>query len=222
MESHETDRGTSVRDRETAGTRRCPGCGHASRGRATGGVTRRVVLAGTVGLAAGLAGCGSESGGEVPEPITLGQADQCELCGMVIPNHPGPSAQIFYRDRRPSGHDNPARFCSTWEAFQYDFERQDEGWTRAVFYVTDYSAVDYELTSDAGDLLISTHPEAEAFVDATTVTFVAGSEVKGAMGRDLIGFSEAADAEAFQADHGGDVLTFDEVSRSTIAQLAST
>jgi nitrous oxide reductase accessory protein NosL len=141
---------------------------------------------------------------------------------MVIPNHPGPSAQIFYRDRRPSGHDNPARFCSTWEAFQYDFERQDEGWTRAVFYVTDYSAVDYELTSDAGDLLISTHPEAEAFVDATTVTFVAGSEVKGAMGRDLIGFSEAADAEAFQADHGGDVLTFDEVSRSTIAQLAST
>jgi nitrous oxide reductase accessory protein NosL len=217
----------SDRDRRQTGTntRRRTGCGdghcHAVGGR-TDGVSRRTVLAGTVGAAAWLAGCGGNaSGDEVPEPVTLDQSDQCDVCGMVIPNHPGPSAQIFYRDQRPSSHDNPARFCSTWEAFQYDFERQDRGWRRAVFYVTDYSAVEYELTRDGGDTLVSTHPEAGAFVDATAVTFVVGSEVKGAMGRDLIGFSDRADAEAFRDDHGGDLTTFDAVDRDTIALLAS-
>jgi nitrous oxide reductase accessory protein NosL len=140
---------------------------------------------------------------------------------MVIPNHPGPSAEIFYRDQRPSGHDNPARFDSTWEAFQYDFQRRDRGWQREAFYVTDYSAVDYELRTDGGETRISTHPAAEAFVEASAVTFVAGSEVNGAMGRDLIGFSEAADAEAFAAEHGGDLLALDEVTRQTVATLGN-
>jgi nitrous oxide reductase accessory protein NosL len=183
--------------------------------------SRRAVLAGGAALAAGLAGCqGSSNGDEpAPEPVTLGQGDQCEVCGMVIPNHPGPTAEIFYADEEPSGHENPARFDSTWEAFQYDFERQNRGWTRSAFYVTDYSTVDYELRTDAGDTLISTHVEAADFADATTVTFVVGSEVKGAMGRDLIGFSAQADAEAFQSEHGGEMRAFDEVTEQTIAGL---
>jgi copper chaperone NosL len=189
-------------------------------------VSRRVVLSGTALAAVGLAGClgggGKSDGGDDPDPISLGQDDQCEVCGMIIPNHPGPTTEIFYETETPSGHPNPARFDSTWEAFQYDFDRQNRGWTRQVFYVTDYSAVDYKLTSDAGDTLISTHVRAENFVDATAVTFVAGSEVKGAMGRDLIGFSERADAEAFQSEHGGSLVAFDEVTEATIAELAGT
>jgi nitrous oxide reductase accessory protein NosL len=207
----------------TGDGREC-GCARHTHSRANGGepgLTRRGAIVGGVGLAVGLAGCLGSGGGEVPEPVALTQADQCEVCGMVIPNHPGPSAEIFYRDQRPSGHDNPARFCSTWEAFQYDFERRDRGWTRDAFYVTDYSTVDYDLVTDAGDTLISTHPEAAAFVDAAGVTFVAGSEVKGAMGRDLIAFSAAGDAEAFQAEYGGDRLALDEVTRQTIATLAN-
>jgi nitrous oxide reductase accessory protein NosL len=155
----------------------------------------------------------------MPEPVTLTTEDQCEVCGMVIPNHPGPSTEIFYRDEQPSGHDNPARFDSTWEAFQYDFERQDRGWERTAFYVTDYSSVDYTLTQDGDSMLISTHPEADAFVDATEVTFVANSEVKGAMGRDLIGFSAEADADSFSDEHGGTLLSFGDVTRETVAGL---
>ncbi|WP_340099855.1 nitrous oxide reductase accessory protein NosL [Salinibaculum salinum] len=195
------------------------------RGASEAALTRRTVLAGSAAVALGLSGClGSDGddGGDVPEPISLTQDDQCEVCGMVIPNHPGPNAQIFYADQTPTGHPNPAHFCSTWEAFQYDFERQNEGWNRDVFYVTDYSSVDYELTTDAGDTLISTHVEADAFVDAAGVTFVAGSEVKGAMGRDLIGFSDQADAEDFQSEYGGTVVAFEDVTESTIAELAST
>jgi nitrous oxide reductase accessory protein NosL len=183
------------------------------------------VLTGGAALAASLAGCLGSNGGDseaAPDPIALTQSDQCDVCGMIIPNHPGPSAEIFYESQTPSGHANPARFCSTWEAFQYDFERQNGGWTRQVFYVTDYSVVDYELITDAGDSLISRHVGADTFVDASDVTFVAGSEVKGAMGRDLVGFSERSDATAFQSEYGGTLVAFDEVTEATIAELAST
>lgn len=188
-------------------------------------ISRRRLCAGlAVGVAA-LAGCsggGSDGGpttGEVPAAVTLTTDDACEVCGMIIPNHPGPTTEIFYPGRSPSGHDNPARFDSTWEAFQYDFDRQDEGWERAVMYVTDYSAVDYDVFEESGDKLISTHPQAESFTTAAEVTFVAGSEVKGAMGRDLIAFSAAADAESFEGEYGGERVTVDEVTPELIAQL---
>ncbi|MFB6082757.1 MAG: nitrous oxide reductase accessory protein NosL [Halorientalis sp.] len=186
---------------------------------------RRTVLGGlgAVGVAA-LAGCsqnggtGTETGG-VPAAVTLTTADTCDVCGMVIPNHPGPSAEIFYPDHRPSGHENPARFDSTWEAFQYDFERSDRGWERSVMYVTDYSAVDYELFDFRGTKGISTHPEASAFAPASEVTFVANSAVVGAMGRDLIGFGDEGDASSFREEYGGKLVTVDEVTPRLIAQL---
>jgi len=193
---------------------------HATSGSVDPG--RRRVLAGTgLLLGLGLAGCLGDGGdgGAVPDPVTLTQADECDVCGMVIPNHPGPTTETFYADQQPSGHDNPARFDSTWEAFQYDFERENQGWERQAMYVTDYSSVDYEITEDGGDLLISTHPEAEAFAPAGEVTFVVGSEVIGAMGKDLVAFTDDGDAEAFQADHGGELLALDEVTPSVIAGL---
>jgi nitrous oxide reductase accessory protein NosL len=189
------------------------------------GIARRTVLGGVAAIATANAGClgfgGSGDDEAVPDPVTLTQDDQCEVCGMVIPNHPGPTAQIFYAEETPSGHENPAHFCSTWEAFQYDFQREEEGWDRQVFYVTDYSAVAYDLITDAGDTLISTHVQADDYVDGEEVTFVAGSEVKGAMGRDLIGFSEESDAEQFQSDHGGTVVAFGDVTEQTIAELSA-
>ncbi|MFB6202481.1 MAG: nitrous oxide reductase accessory protein NosL [Halorhabdus sp.] len=184
------------------------------------GVTRRRVL-GAVGAATtlGLAGCLSA---QTPDPVTLTDDDACDVCGMIIPHHPGPSAEIFYRNKDPSGHDNPARFDSTWEAFEYDFDRRDRGWTRAAFYVTDYAAVDYEVRTEAGTQLISTHPQRSAFIDAlsASVTFVVGSSVEGAMGQDLIGFSDEADAEAFRGEYGGNLVAFGEVTRSMVGQLS--
>jgi nitrous oxide reductase accessory protein NosL len=190
------------------------------------GVTRRRVCTAVAAGAVALAGCssgGDSSGGpttgDVPPAVTLTTDDACDVCGMVIPNHPGPTTEIFYPGRSPSDHDNPARFDSTWEAFQYDFDRQDEGWERAVMYVTDYSAVNYDVFEEGGDRLVSTHPQADSFVRAAGVTFVAGSEVKGAMGRDLIAFSEQGDAESFGDEYGGELVTVGEVTPELIAQL---
>jgi nitrous oxide reductase accessory protein NosL len=179
--------------------------------------TRRHAIAATVGITAGLAGCLGGDGSDAPAAVTLSEEATCDVCGMVISQHPGPTAEIFYADRRPGGHDNPARFDSTWEAFQFDFERED--WSREAFYVTDYAAVDYEIRTDGDQQVISTHYDAASFVDATTVTFVAGSSVVGAMGEDLIGFADEAEAESFQAEHGGEIVGFDEVTPELLSTL---
>lgn len=181
--------------------------------------SRRRVLgaAGAVGVAA-FAGCAGGSGA-APSPVTVDPEATCDVCGMVVAAHPGPSSEVFYAENRPAGHANPARFDSTWEAYRFHFARRDRGWTAAAFYVTDHSSVDYRLFTDDGDVLVSTHPEAEAFVAAGEVTYVVDSEVKGAMGRDLIGFSDRADAAAFRAEHGGRLATHDEVTPATVAGL---
>jgi len=181
--------------------------------------SRRAVLGATAAATASLAGCGGSA--DVPDPITIGEDDRCDVCGMVITNHPGPIAQIFYADNEPADHGNPARFCSTWEAFQYDFNRQDEGWTRRAFYTTDYSTVDYEITTDGGERFISAHPGAEAFAVGESVTFDAGSSALGAMGPDLIGFTDETDARAFADQYGGEVVAFADVTPSIISELGT-
>lgn len=204
--SHAVDRSGRDRARPNSGSPDAP-------------VSRRTVLG--AGVACGLcalAGCAG-GGGSAPAPVALDGSDTCDVCGMVIPAHPGPSSEIFYASREPNGHANPARFDSTWEAFEFDFAREE--WTREAFYVTDYSSVAYDIRVDAGQKLISRHVGAEAFVDAESVSFVAGSSVVGTMGEDLIGFSSRADAESFQDDHGGDITTFSAVTPTTISQLGT-
>ena len=186
-----------------------------------GSICRRHVLSGigSVG-AATLAGCLSSSGTptpQAPDPVTIADEATCDVCGMVISQHPGPSAELFYADNQPNDHSNPARFDSTWEAFTFDFERED--WTRQSFYVTDYSSVEYQITTDRGQKLISRHVGADTFAEATGMTFVAGSSVLGTMGEDLIGFSDREEAESFQADHDGDVVTFEDVTPTLVSQL---
>lgn len=185
-----------------------------------GAITRRAVLlaTGTASTLA-LAGCLGGDGGAAPAPVGIESDWSCDVCGMVIRNHPGPNAEIYYADERPNDHDNPARFCSTWEAFQFDFEKRDAGWSREAFYTTDYSSVDYDVYRESGDTLITSHADAEAFVDAEDVTFVVASEAKGAMGEDLVGFSDSAEAEDFAEQYGGDVVAFADVTRDTIAGL---
>jgi copper chaperone NosL len=185
-----------------------------------GAITRRaVILATGTASTMALAGCLGGDGAAGPDPVAIEADWSCDVCGMVVTNHPGPNAEIYYADERPNDHDNPARFCSTWEAFQFDFEKRDAGWSREAFYVTDYASVDYDVFQESGDPLISSHAEADAFTDATDVTFVVASDVKGAMGEDLIGFSDSADAEDFAEQYGGDVVAFADVTRETIAGL---
>lgn len=172
-------------------------------------------------FAAGCVGGASEPEADAeeppPEPIDLGGGKIDDLGGMIIGEHGGPNGQIFYAEESPEGRENPAWFHSLLATlFPYHFEREDRGWTARVVYVTDYSAVDYELTTHGGNVVISSHTDPETFADARELRYVAASDVLGGMGPDLIPFSENADLEAFRVDHGGEVLECDEITEERI------
>ena len=200
--------------------------------------TRRVFLAGTgaAGLAA-LAGCLGEDavpglgGGEVPDPITL--SDQsCDECGMVIDQYNGPVGQAFYDDvQEVAGEDrdedDPAWFCSSTCTYEFVLNRQDDGHDPQVIYLTDYSAVDWEVVEEerrAGDetvvdTYISAHLEGEDFADVTDLTFVADSDLEGAMGTSIIGFSDSDDAQSFLEEYDGIELEHDQIDRDVLSGL---
>ena len=188
--------------------------------------TRRVFLAGTgaVGLAA-LAGCLGEE--EAPDPITL--SDQsCDQCGMVIDQYNGPVGQAFYEEDVPEGRgDDPAWFCSSTCTYQFVFDEEDLGHDPLGIYLTDYSNVDWDVVEEerqAGDetvvdTYISAHLEAEDFADATDLTMVADSDLEGAMGTSIIGFSDSEDAQTFLEEHGGIELEHDQIDREVLSGL---
>ena len=182
---------------------------------------RRAVLGASAGVAASLAGClGTLTGdGETPTAISLGEGLDCDVCGMVIEQHPGPNAQVFYDGDSPEGHDNPARFDSLKQCFfPYRLEREQLGWDLTVAYVTDYSSVDYDVSTQGGTTTISSHVASESFARAADLQYVVNSEVEGAMGPDFVPFSEQADAESFADEYGGEVVAYDDIGEGLVGQ----
>lgn len=190
---------------------RCPGCGVDP--------TRRRLLQLTAGTAvAGLAGCGGGGSTTVPAPIALDGRKQCDVCGMVIEDHPGPNGQIFFDDHSPSGHDNPAWFDALTDLFSYLFEKETLDWKPVVTYVTDYSTVDYSIEDHEDTTYIESFVAAETFAAADEVVYVIESGVNGAMGPDLIPFSDPEEAATFSETHGGTIIEYEAIDQSMIAR----
>ncbi|KAB1185047.1 MULTISPECIES: nitrous oxide reductase accessory protein NosL [Haloferax] len=183
-------------------------------GRSSSAYTRRTALKALFcGATVGLAGCLGDDTASKPAPVDLSGGKEDDQGGMVIGLHAGPNGQIFYRDHEPDGHPNPAWFHTlSMGLFPYYFEHQQMGWEATAIYVTDYSIVDYTLTTDGGETFISTHTDADTFGDATEMTYVVDSEVNGGMGKDLIPFSVTDDANAFVDEHGGSTVEFADVT----------
>lgn len=182
---------------------------------------RGFLLTGSAVGAELLAGCssGESNGGAPPDPIPLAANRECDVCGMVISEHPGPNGQIFYREHSPENHDAPARFDSTKAClFPYYFEHEQRGWTAEVVYVTDYSTVDYEISDIEGRTYIETATSAETFSNAEDVVFVVGSDVHGAMGPDFIPFSDEDDGASFTDEFGGRTVTVDEITPAMLGR----
>lgn len=180
----------------------------------TRGPTRRQLLAGTATLLA-LAGC--QSGGDTREPVTIDEGDNCVQCGMVISDHPGPVGQTYYRDNTPTGQDEPARFCSTTCTYRHRFAKEQQGWTPAATFLTDYSAVDYDVRTDGGATVLTHHLDASSFGATSGLTVVANSDVQGAMGTAIVPFSDSADAESFAEEYGGQTLPAEDIQRELVS-----
>ena len=178
------------------------------------------VAAGGLGAFAGCLG-GDREG---PDPVSLDQGQSCDNCNMRIEVHPGPVGEAFYGDDAPPSlpddrENGIAWFCSSVCTYTYLLENEERGHEPRISYGTDYSSVDYDLTDDSGTTVISAHLGAEAFADLHELNFVANSDVEGAMGGSLIGFTEGDDAEAFADEHGGEIITHDDVTREVLSAL---
>lgn len=147
--------------------------------------------------------------------------------GMVIGAHGGPNGQVFYADTDPKPEqgtaesspqaDNGAWFHTlAYGLFPYHFEMVGEGATATVIYVTDYSVVDRERADGADRQQMPAPTAADTFADATELTYAVETGVRGAMGPDLMPFSDPDDAAAFVGSHGGHTVSYDDIDRPLI------
>jgi nitrous oxide reductase accessory protein NosL len=138
---------------------------------------------------------------------------------MVIQKHPGPVGQVFFEENTPDGHENPAYFDALKQCmFPYRLERESRGWSVAAQYATDYSNVDYDVTSEGGETYVSSHVAADAFAPTAELYYVVESEVRGAMGPDFVPFSDEDDATAFAGEYGGEAVEYDEIGEGLIGK----
>jgi len=179
-------------------------------------LTRRTVTKSAAAVTvAALAGC---TGEETPDPVSIESGDECDECGMVITDHPGPVGETYFEENSPADGDEPAQFCSASCAYRYTIDRENEGWNTVAMFLTDYSSVDYEV-SGSETKVISAHFEAAAFAATDALEIVVDSEVEGAMGPSLIPFSETDDAEAFGDEYGGQQMAATDVTDETLAGI---
>jgi copper chaperone NosL len=138
-----------------------------------------------------LAGCIREEVAK-PLPIELTREHACTVCGMIIADFPGATAQIHYREGKTDF------FCSTLEMFLFYLQSDRPGDITAI-YVNDMGKADRD------------HP-GNHWVDAQRASYVYGGDIMGPMGEALVPFSDVKDAEAYVKDHGGRIVMFNDVT----------
>lgn len=132
---------------------------------------------------------------ELPSP---GENATCPVCGMFVARYPAWVATVLYRD----GHAH--HFDGAKDLFKYLFDLPRYAPDRsaaaiAAIGVTEYYNLDR--------------------IDARRAWFVIGSDVLGPMGHELVPLASEADAEAFVADHGGQVIRFEAVDAELLERL---
>lgn len=144
-------------------------------------------------LAVLLASCDEEKA--TPPPHELSANDISHYDQMLVVDHAGPKAQIFLESR-----DEPVWFSSVRDAFAF-YLLPEEPRDIAAIYVTDMGrAKGWE------------DPGPGVWIGAREASYVIGSERRGGMGaEEPVPFGERAAAEAFVANHGGEIVEFDGV-----------
>jgi copper chaperone NosL len=132
-------------------------------------------------------------------PVKPGPKDKCTVCGMFVAKYPEWVAAIAFRDGTRVFFDGVKDMLK----YYFNMTKYAPGKTTAdiqAIHVTDY----YRLEPISGR---------RAF-------YVAGSDVYGPMGRELIPFEKEAEAQEFMKDHKGKaVLPFDKIDLSLVMGL---
>ncbi len=123
--------------------------------------------------------------GEEKKAFKLSPKDKCPVCGMFVAKYPDFVAGIQFRDG------TYAFFDGTKDMFKYYFDLKK--------YAPSKKAADI-------DMIRVTNYYDLTLINGLEAFYVAGSDVYGPMGRELIPFSREGDAREFLKDHKGKSL----------------
>jgi nitrous oxide reductase accessory protein NosL len=138
-------------------------------------------------LLALLAGCASTAG-------PPSEKDRCPVCGMSVAAYENWIASVVFHDGQEVFFDGPK------DLFRFLHDPGKYG--RAADGIAEIRVTDY----------YTTRP-----IEAHDAVFVAGSDVMGPMGHELVALRSRNEAESFVKDHGGNaILEFDEVTEEQI------
>jgi copper chaperone NosL len=149
-----------------------------------------------------LAGCDdSAKESQAMPPIAIHQGDECHVCGMIITNYPGPKGELYIR-----GNKHPYKYCSTRDLFSH-YLQPEVKIAATQIYVHDMAVTNWD------------KPGNDAFTNARTAWYVIDQPMKGAMGPTLASFAKKSDAQEFVRQHGGRIISFDEITLKILANL---
>lgn len=152
-------------------------------------------------IVVGLAACGEAEKKQLAlEPVAFHDSDECHVCGMVITRFPGPKGQAVSQDKT-------RKFCSTAEMLGWWLQPENQN-LKAELYVHDMGRSDWN------------RPDDKHLIDATEAWYVAGTELKGAMGIVLASFADKQAAQALADEHDGSVLAFGEIDQALLQRRA--
>ena len=141
-----------------------------------------------------LVACGEEER-PVPPAREISAGDISHYDQMIVLDHEGPKAQIWLASRG-----EPIWFSSVRDAFAFHF-LPEEPRDIAAIYVT-----------DMGRAASWADPGPGTWIEARDARFVIGSDRRGGMGaEEPVPFGTEEAAQVFAAEHGGEVVSFEEV-----------
>lgn len=131
----------------------------------------------------------------LPDPVDMTAEAVGHYCQMNMLEHPGPKAQVHL-----SGLLNPLFFSQVRDAVAYQ-RMPEQSHAIVVIYVSDMGGgADWE------------DPGSHNWISAETAIYVVGAQIVGGMGApELVPFSTRVEAEAFVSNHGGDIMSLDEI-----------
>jgi copper chaperone NosL len=149
---------------------------------------------------AGFDGCNEQVAKKPPPPFEMTSDAIGHYCNMNLSEHAGPKGQIILEGRA-----SPVWFTSARDTLAFTMLPEEPKDIRAIY------------VSDMGKALDWNQPGANNWVEARQAFFVIESNAKGGMGAaEAVPFSSRSVAEKFAVDHGGKVVTFEQIPRDYI------
>lgn len=130
-----------------------------------------------------------------PQPVSMTAEATGHYCQMIVLDHEGPKAQAHV-----AGLDHPLWFSQVRDVIAYLRMPEETDEVRAVY------------VSDMGKASSWAEPGPDNWTDAQIAHYVIGSERRGGMGApEAVPFSAKAQAEAFVAAHGGQIVSLADI-----------